>query len=200
MAKLIFLPGASGRKAMWNAWLDHFKREHSTVVLGWPGLDNEPEDPSLRTIADLAQLVSSHIEPGSVLIAQSMGGVVALHALLENKESVAALILCVTSGGLDRTQFDCENWRPDFIKNYPGTPAWFIDHDEDLSHNWATVSVPVLLIWGADDRISPVAMGNQLNQLIPNSTLLVVQGAGHDVAETHASQIIHAVEEFLSEI
>jgi len=200
MRKLIFLPGASGRRAMWDSWIDRFKRDYSTAVVGWPGLDNEPENPGILEIADLSQLVSMHVEPRSVLIAQSMGGVVALHTLLNHSDSVAALILCVTSGGLDRTEFDCDNWRPDFVRNNPGTPAWFLDHDEDLSQTWATISVPVLLIWGGDDRISPVAMGNRLNQLIPNSSLLVFQGAGHDVAETHAGQLLPAVSEFLKKI
>jgi poly(3-hydroxyoctanoate) depolymerase len=200
MPKLIFLPGASGRRAMWDSWIDRFKRDYSTAVVGWPGLDNEPENPGILEIADLSQLVSMHVEPRSVLIAQSMGGVVALHTLLNHSDSVAALILCVTSGGLDRTEFDCDNWRPDFVRNNPGTPAWFLDHDEDLSQTWATISVPVLLIWGGDDRISPVAMGNRLNQLIPNSSLLVIQGAGHDVAETHAEQLLPVVSDFLKKI
>ncbi|PWQ85981.1 alpha/beta hydrolase, partial [Enterococcus faecium] len=44
----------------------------------------------------------------------------------------------------------------------------------------------VLLLWGAEDAISPITVGQRLVQLIPDATLEVFPEAGHDLGHTHA--------------
>ena len=200
MTKLIFLPGASGRKAAWEKWTQSFSERYSIAVVGWPGLDSEPDDPEINHIADLRRVVANLVEDSTVLFAQSMGGVVALHTYLEHQESIVALVLCVTSGGLNKEEFDCENWRPDFLSDNPEAPRWFVDCEDDLTHLWTQVKVPVLLLWGSLDRISPVAMGKKLNNLITDSELVVVDNADHDLIETHAANLLPIVREFLKKV
>ncbi len=45
--------------------------------------------------------------------------------------------------------------------------------------------MPILLLWGDADPISPVAVGERLLSLLPRARLCIVPGAGHDLAQTH---------------
>jgi pimeloyl-ACP methyl ester carboxylesterase len=42
-----------------------------------------------------------------------------------------------------------------------------------------TIKVPTLLIWGDDDKRSPVTASEKMRDEIPGSRLVVIQGAGH---------------------
>jgi pimeloyl-ACP methyl ester carboxylesterase len=49
----------------------------------------------------------------------------------------------------------------------------------DFREALRAVSVPTLLIWGAEDSRSPVSCGEDMRQLIPGSRLAVIPQAGH---------------------
>lgn len=51
--------------------------------------------------------------------------------------------------------------------------------NEDLASCLPQIKAPTLLVWGADDTETPVAYGKIMNRLIPNSKLVVLDGAGH---------------------
>ena len=61
------------------------------------------------------------------------------------------------------------------------------------------LKMPVLLVWGADDRCIPLAEGEQMHQLIPQSKLDVIPGCGHLAALDCAGKIAPAVNAFLSQ-
>jgi abhydrolase domain-containing protein 14 len=56
-------------------------------------------------------------------------------------------------------------------------PAWIENRKEDLRN----VAVPVLFVWGAEDKTVPVALATEYSQLCKGSTLEIVEGAGHPV-------------------
>jgi len=41
------------------------------------------------------------------------------------------------------------------------------------------LKMPVLIVWGAEDRILPVSQGETMHRLVPQSELDIVQGCGH---------------------
>jgi pimeloyl-ACP methyl ester carboxylesterase len=41
------------------------------------------------------------------------------------------------------------------------------------------ITVPTLIVWGEDDRVTPLADAVELDSLIPNSTIATIPGAGH---------------------
>lgn len=51
--------------------------------------------------------------------------------------------------------------------------------NEDLSTFLPQIQTPTLLIWGSDDTETPVEYGEIMNRLIPNSKLVILDGAGH---------------------
>ncbi len=51
--------------------------------------------------------------------------------------------------------------------------------EEDLANDMRAVNVPVKLLWGADDRATPLSDGRRMAGLIPGAELEVVEGVGH---------------------
>ncbi|HVG27092.1 MAG TPA: alpha/beta hydrolase [Acidobacteriaceae bacterium] len=45
---------------------------------------------------------------------------------------------------------------------------------------------PLLIVWGANDRLTPLAVGQQMHQLAPKSELDILEGCGH-LAPLHCS-------------
>jgi pimeloyl-ACP methyl ester carboxylesterase len=44
-----------------------------------------------------------------------------------------------------------------------------------------TISVPTLVVHGADDQLIPPARGRETAELIPNATFQLIDGMGHDI-------------------
>jgi len=51
--------------------------------------------------------------------------------------------------------------------------------NEDLDAEAKTIRAPALLLWGENDTETPVAAGEMLSKLIPNSELIVLPGKDH---------------------
>jgi haloalkane dehalogenase len=59
------------------------------------------------------------------------------------------------------------------------------------------LSVPTLLLWGEDDPFAPLAGAHRFQREIPGSELVVVEGAGHFVYDSHPERCAHEVVGFL---
>lgn len=145
----------------------------------------------------MVERVVAEITGPVVLFAQSMGGLVALRAALLVPELVRALVLSVTSGGIDVQALGAVDWRSEFARNNPDVPRWFLDANDDMTSQISSIEAPTLLLWGDADPISPVAVGRRLAQLLPNSTLLVVPGGTHDLVGERASDVLPHIEQHL---
>jgi len=196
-SKLIFLPGALGRTAFWEPAANMIMHRATQVQFGWPGFAGTPPDPSIRGIDDLVAQVAAQIDEPTALIAQSMGGVIAMRVALERPELITHLVLAATSGGVDVAGFGGEDWRPSFHEANPLLPRWFSTHQEDLSASIRTIRIPTLLLWGDADPISPVRVGQRLASLMPGAQLHIIPGGDHGFAETHASIVAPLIDAHL---
>ena len=85
--------------------------------------------------------------------------------------------------------------------------AWIIHRalDTMLTGQDATDSLlpqlkmPVLIVWGAEDKITPVDQGQTMHRLIPQSELDVIPGCGHLAPEQCAAQIAPKLVEFVKQ-
>jgi pimeloyl-ACP methyl ester carboxylesterase len=166
--------------------------------LGWPGFDKVAPDPNVRGIADLVALVLKEMDQPCALIAQSMGGVVAVQAALQRPELPTHLALAVTSGGVDMAAMQAQDWRPSFWAANPKAPAWFADYHEDMSSRIGAIKAPTLLLWGDADPISPLAVGQHLQKLLPHASMHVVHGVQHDLAVKFAPEVAAAIDAHLA--
>ena len=102
---IIFLPGAGGDGTFWEPVSSRLPAGGVRSLLTWPGFAGSPRDPSISTLRDLVPLVESRLADSTTLVAQSMGGVVAVMTALANPDRVARLVLVATSGGIDMPSF-----------------------------------------------------------------------------------------------
>ncbi len=58
------------------------------------------------------------------------------------------------------------------------------------------LKMPVLLLWGKEDRITPLELGKKMQRLIPQAELLVYVGCGHLAPQQCASAMGPTVAEF----
>lgn len=187
MARILFLPGAGGGASFWRRAADRAGLDGR--FLAWPGLGDEPADPEIRGVDDLVRMTLAHMEEPVDIVAQSMGGLVAMRAALAAPGKVERLVLTATSGGLPVSDLGGADWREDYFRAFPRAARWIADPVEDLSARIAGLGAPTLLLWGDRDPISPVAVGERLRALLPDARLRIVSGAGHDLAQTHADVV-----------
>jgi pimeloyl-ACP methyl ester carboxylesterase len=187
--QVLFLPGASGNVDFWRPVAARLPLAGRVVRhLGWPGLGPTPADPAIRTVPDLAARVEAMLDRPTALVAQSMGGVVALLAALARPERVTHLVLAALSGGLDLARFGATDWRPRRSERAAGHP--FAGDDTDLAPQLATMTVPTLLLFGDADPWSPPAAGAWLAATMPRAELHVMRGGAHTFAtDTHAGEV-----------
>ncbi|MFZ4858115.1 MAG: alpha/beta fold hydrolase [Desulfuromonadaceae bacterium] len=196
--RLLFLPGASGNTSFWRPVAGMLTAPDEKVHFGWPGFGPTPHDPAFMGINDLVKLVTAEITVPSALIAQSMGGVIALLAALEKPDLVTHLVLTATSGGMNLDEFGAHNWRPTFMAANPTCLSWFTDYKIDLTDRLGSIRTPALLLWGDNDPISPPEVGERLMKLIPCSELHVLSGGTHDLANVLAEQVAPLIREFIA--
>src|SRR5262249_20068089 len=113
------------------------------------------------------------------LVAQSMGGVLAIRAALDHPQSVSHLVLTATSGGIDLTSFDTQDWREEYRRANPRAPAWVYERPFGRDDHLRSLTIPSLLIWATRDPISPPAVGRHLAGLLPNARLLELDDESH---------------------
>jgi pimeloyl-ACP methyl ester carboxylesterase len=196
-SQLLFLPGATGNTAFWRPLADRLTTNAHKVIVGYPGFGSEPVDERIGSFDDLVERILMHIDQPTAIIAQSMGGVVAVRAALAKPHLVTHLVLVATSGGIDTKGLGAQDWRNGFAESYPSLPDWFISFRSDLTAELESVTQPVLLIWGDADPLSPVAVGQRLLKLLPHAQLHVVAGGNHDLANVYASDLVPIVDAHL---
>jgi pimeloyl-ACP methyl ester carboxylesterase len=189
MVKLLFLPGAGASADFWRPAAQGVLPERARHFFSWPGLGNEPPRPEARGVDDLVAMVLAEMAEPVDLIAQSMGGLVAIKAALAAPDKVRRMVLTATSGGVPVGDLGGANWRVNYRRDFPNAAPWITEIREDLSSQLGTILAPTLLLWGDKDAISPLTVGNRLKDGLPKATLVVVQGGDHALAQTHAAEI-----------
>ncbi len=68
---------------------------------------------------------------------------------------------------------------------------------DDIQNDAKMITIPTLLIYGEEDDQTPVRFGEQLHELIKDSTLEILPGAGHFVQLDRPHQVKTSIEGFL---
>jgi pimeloyl-ACP methyl ester carboxylesterase len=199
MPNLIFLPGASGSTTFWHPLINKLSHTESKQVIAYPSFGDEPSHQSVYDFASLSNYVLQQIQSESIVIAQSMGGIFAVQAAIARPDLVKGLVLLATSGGIDLTPFQVQDWRTAYQQQYLHYPDWFVSTHIDLSPQLETISVPVLLLWGDQDPISPVAVGQALQQKLQQAKLHMIQGGDHAFAEHYAEEVAAYIQQYLKQ-
>ncbi|MFU8927872.1 alpha/beta fold hydrolase [Acinetobacter puyangensis] len=195
---LHFLAGASGDPCFWQAVADQLQPDYPHYCLqAYPAFAGHANPQNIQSFDALCRWVVDQIQQPSIVIAQSMGGIFAIQAALQKPQLIKALVLCATSGGLDLTPFQVKDWRQDYQQLLPDVPDWFIQAKVDLSPEFHRINIPVLLLWGDADEISPVSIAEYLQQQLPDPELHIIPSGQHDFAKIHADMVASYIQKFL---
>ena len=197
--RLAFFPGVSGSGAFWTPVVDRLPHEWDARSLSWPGAGAESPDPAVGSYRDLIAFAAARIADDSDVVAQSMGGIVAIGLALTRPEKIRRLVCVATSGGVDVDRLRAQDWREEYRDAFPEAGRWVTDDRVDYTERLHRVTAPTCLIWGDADPISPLRIGHALHRLLPSSVLHVVAGGTHTLARDHADEVAALITDHLSE-
>jgi len=198
MTRRLFLPGAGASPLFWRPLGDLLPSDWDKRYLAWPGLGDEPPSEDVAGIDDLVRLTEAELgdEPCD-LLAQSMGGLVAMLTALRNPERIRRLVLTATSGGIDMAAHGAAEWAHDYFQFHPNAAPWITTVRRDLTDRLPAIAAPTLLLWGDQDAISPFSVGEKLAAILPAAHLVVIPGGEHDLVASRAAACAPYVEAHL---
>ncbi|MCY3781221.1 MAG: alpha/beta fold hydrolase [Chloroflexi bacterium] len=158
---------------------------------------------------DVTTLMDALAIDSAILIGHSMGGAIAQFLALEHRARVRAIVLACTGARLpvnpalikgivaekDKTIDNLSRWM--WSKNRPadmarqtaeimrGTSPSVFEGDLiacdnfDVSNRLGDIKAPTLILAGENDRMTPVALSQELEAGIPGSELQIIPSAGH---------------------
>jgi pimeloyl-ACP methyl ester carboxylesterase len=86
----------------------------------------------------------------------------------------------------------------DYTKSDPTVKQTMINLlNSDKNLNISQISIPTLIIWGANDKITPLSDGIQLSRLIKNSRLEIISEARHSPMYSDAKRVAEIIYEYL---
>lgn len=72
-------------------------------------------------------------------------------------------------------------------------------HYEAVEAEYRTIAQPALLLWGREDRVTPLEIGERLSRELPGARLVVYPGCGHFPMIEHAAQSTAELVRFLAD-
>jgi pimeloyl-ACP methyl ester carboxylesterase len=112
---LVLLHGAGSTGAVWQRQLRHFAQRHSPVAFDWPGHGRSSGTEALPSVAAYAEFTLALLDrlgiSSAVLVAASMGGLVALDLVLRAPQRVEALVLLSTAARIELSPESIDVWR-----------------------------------------------------------------------------------------
>jgi len=197
LREVVFLPGATGAAEFWRPVADRMPSDWKTRLLSWPGAGVEPHDPQIGGYDDLILRAADQIADGSDVVAQSMGGLVAIGLALAKPHKIRRLVLVATSGGLNVANLGGANWRAEYQREFPEAAQWVTGDAADRTPDLARIANPTCLIWGGNDPLSPVAVGATLARVLPHSSLHILREGSHMLAREHPAEVAELIIEHL---
>lgn len=188
--RLLFLPGAGADPDFWKPLGNLLPDKWEKIYFGWPGLGNQKADPAVNCLDDFVNIVEDSLSDQPVdLLAQSMGGHVAVRILLKHQKKIRRVVLTATGAGLNLADFGGVDWKSDYQKEYPNAKTWIMEENRDFTNDLPKIKQPTLIICGDADSICPVKVGERLSQLLPNAKLKIVHGGRHTFARDNPHDI-----------
>ena len=68
----------------------------------------------------------------------------------------------------------------------------------DLLPNLSKISVPTMILWGEDDKATPVSDAILMEEHIPNAELFIIPVTGHSPHKTHPAVVAENISDFVS--
>lgn len=227
MSKIFVLHGWSYSTEKWDEFIRLLEDKGlKPELLNIPGL-TEPTD-RVWTLDDYVEWLNSKTGKRKViLIGHSNGGRIALAFALKYPERLKHLIL-IDSAGIPRRELRVRLKRSMFgqiarlgkkltssdkARNILYKLAGVNDYKEatleirqtmvnlisaDLTPELHKVTVPTLIIWGKEDKTTPLSDAKLIYELIPNARIHIIKDARHSPQFTHPEKVCEKIWQFLT--
>lgn len=211
---LLLLHGWGLCKEKYQPLVELLARKYEVVVVDLPGF-GQAEAPKIAfRVEDYAQWVVEFIKQEKIrpelILGHSLGGRIAIK-LAANRLVDCKRMILVASAGIERKSLRVKIWgwlariTPEVIKNrlsvgskdYREARGVMKDTmklvvGENLENDLPRVSVPTLLVWGREDRTTPLWQAKIINQGIAGSKLVVMEG-NHGLPYKEADKVAQVI-------
>jgi pimeloyl-ACP methyl ester carboxylesterase len=222
MNKILILHGWTYSLAKWDYFVSSLKRNGLDVkILEIPGLTEVSDE--IWDLEKYSKWLDRMIGDSKViLLGHSNGGRIASYYTSMHPEKVFHLILIDTAGiyykglyiqikrfifgsaaklGKKITQSEVVKkflyklaGESDYQKATPNMRKSMLNLiKEDLTENFKRIIVKTLIIWGENDKITPVGDAKLIHNLIKDSKLEIVKGARHSPFYTHPEEVVRII-------
>src|SRR6187402_1251490 len=221
---IIFIHGFPLNKSMWNIQLEALKENYRVIAYDIRGHGNS--EPGIDEffielfVNDLLRLMENLEIKKSILCGLSLGGYIALNAVLKYPDRFDGLILNDTQCIADTpeiketrcqaiiriTKNGVEQYADEIIKNLFAPESFSkkknvivtvkemiintskqslcntlhaLAERKETCDQLPQINIPVLIMVGKEDKITPIAAAQQMHEKILNSKLEIIQQAGH---------------------
>ncbi|HEX5480279.1 MAG TPA: alpha/beta hydrolase [Dehalococcoidia bacterium] len=192
----------SDQADMLAALLDRLGIEHATVVghsMGGGVVQ--------RFACAYPQLVDALVLASSINLAHHIPRFRAPSALLRPVLPVLAGV--AASRLLSTSVYDSASLTPDVREEYlrparirgsmDGLLKMMRDRAHDHPVDVSQIRAPVMLLWGAHDRVVPLKVAHEIRAQIPHARLVVIERAGHLLFDERPEEVTRALLDFISE-
>lgn len=217
---IVILHGWSTQTDKWDLFL---KQLGKAQLLNIPGLTEKIDRP--WTLEDYTEWLKKKINKKAILIGHSNGGRIALAFSAKYPEKVEKLILIssagiyhkdltlqikrllfktaakigkkiVSSEGLRKLLYKLAG-ESDYKNANPVQQKTMVNLiSTNLTPILSQIKVPTLIIWGRDDKTTPLSDGKLMHRLIKGSKLKIVD-ARHSPQFTNAKEVAKIIREYL---
>ena len=187
----------------------------NAVLLRVPGLGTQSDE--VYTIDDYVEWAAKEIPKGSIALGHSNGGRILLNMLEQKGSNYLSGLILLDSAGIYEPSLKNSLMRKmskafaplrksklarkvvykvlgvhdynDAPDNMKKTMTNMLDSDKKL--DLSKITTKTRIVWGADDRMTPLRQGKKMHELLSNSSLTVKEGWRHshylkDIKETAA--------------
>jgi pimeloyl-ACP methyl ester carboxylesterase len=215
---LIFIHGNAwikrGWSLIWKPQADHFKDKRRVILFdlrGYGQSDKPQEQYTIKRFSDdLFLLMKNLAIEKAIIVGYSMGGTIALRFVLDHQEMVERLILISTAARrvsfMKRLllplwlNFSMRNLPPDSTPKYVIRSITYSGSKIDVSTELTKIQVPTLIIHGSEEKgLTDVHVNEAkyIKENIPNSKLIILEGAHHNHPTKMPEKTWQAIEEFI---
>ena len=223
---VILLHGLSGSQGWWRYTMAELAREFSVVAPELVGFGRTSKPRVVPGLTELAEITAEWaaqmgIRTASV-VGHSMGGQIAIHLAADHPELVSRLVL-VAPAGIPRELHTSALFRlgaelipPRRWGRLRFLPTIALDAAragprvllialqkllaDDVRPLLPRLTQPTLLIWGALDPLVPLSHGEMMNELLPDSRLVVLENAAHNPMVDRPAEFNEALLAFLRDV
>jgi 2-hydroxy-6-oxonona-2,4-dienedioate hydrolase len=219
---LLLIHGIGGDADEWAFCFESLGRSHRVIALDLLGFGRSDKPLIEYHIAGFVEVIERFLQKlkieSAAVLGESLGGWIAAAFALKSPQVIERLILVDAAGVWDDIQKLPIDVRVS-TRAHLQEVFRLVFHDKRLASDLLVdlayqqhlergrerldemigkLSMPTLIVWGEQDEMIPVSVGQRLQQLIPGSRLEVIPSCGHLPALEKPTEFTQCVLDFLS--